>query len=168
MATNEWLSTGEAARILGTSRQHVVDLCDSRRLPFVKVGTHRRIQPLALEAFLLSPSSKRPLRREQLVSLWLHYAVAGRLVREPHVVLDRACRNLDRLSQQHPSAQPWIAAWRRVLEQGPAEVLAVLTSQSEAATELRLNSPFAGVITQAERRQVLGAVRRLPEAQAAA
>ena len=37
-----------------------------------------------------------------------------------------------------------------------------------AGLPLVLLSPFAGVITQAERRQVLGAVRRLPEAQAAA
>ena len=165
MATDVWLTTGEAARILGTSRQHVVDLCNSRRLPFVTIGTHRRIQPLALQAFMLSPSGVRPLRREQLVSLWLHHVVAVRLVTEPSAVMDRARRNLDKLSKRHPSAQPWIAAWLRVLEQGPAAVLQVLTSQSEAATELRQNSPFAGAITQAERRKVLASVRRLLDGQ---
>ncbi|WCE40601.1 helix-turn-helix domain-containing protein [Brevibacterium sp. BDJS002] len=38
-----WLTTGETAKRLGVSRQHVVDLCNRNELSFVKVGTHRRI-----------------------------------------------------------------------------------------------------------------------------
>ena len=38
------LTTGQAARLLGTSRQHVVDLCTSGRLAFQVVGTHRRVR----------------------------------------------------------------------------------------------------------------------------
>ena len=168
MGFEGWLSTGETARILSTSRQHVVDLCDSGRLPCVTVGTHRRIEALALEAFLLGPPGKQPLRREQQVSLWLHHAVAGRLVRDPQAVMDLARRNLDTLSRRHPSAQPWIQAWRRALDKGPAVVLQILTSPSEAATELRQNSPFAGVITQAERRKVLASFHAQAEVHPAA
>jgi len=38
------MSTGEAARLLGCSRQHVVDLCVRGVLPFVSVGSHRRVR----------------------------------------------------------------------------------------------------------------------------
>jgi len=162
------LSTGDAARFLGTSRQHVVDLCDSGRLPCVRVGTHRRIDPLALKAFLLSPPTRQGLRREQLASLWLHHAVAGHLVRDPEAVLERAWRNLDRLSKRHPSARPWLDAWRRTLDNGPAATLQTLTSTSESAVELRQNSPFAGVLTEAERRNVLATFRTYGQADSAA
>jgi excisionase family DNA binding protein len=162
------LSTGDAARFLGTSRQHVVDLCDSGRLPCVRVGTHRRVDPLALKAFLLSPSTRQGLRREQLASLWLHHAVAGHLVRNPEAVLERAWRNLDRLSRRHPSARPWLDAWRRTLDNGPAATLQMLTSTSESAVELRQNSPFAGVLTEAERRNVLESFRTYGKGDSAA
>ena len=41
---NELLSTGEVARILGSSVQHVVDLCQRGEMPYAMVGTHRRIR----------------------------------------------------------------------------------------------------------------------------
>lgn len=154
------LTTGDVARALGTSRQHVVDLCQSGRLPFVTVGTHRRIDPLALEAFLANPPPTRGLRREQLASLWLHHAVAGHLVRDPDVVLKRAEANLVELARRHPSAQSWFHAWRRVLDGGPADVLRVLVSPSQSAAELRQNSPFAGVLEDGERRRVMESFRR--------
>ncbi|MEA2025318.1 MAG: excisionase family DNA-binding protein, partial [Chloroflexota bacterium] len=38
------LTTGQAAMLLGTTRQHVVDLCSRGVLPFAMVGTHRRVR----------------------------------------------------------------------------------------------------------------------------
>ncbi|MPY81460.1 MAG: helix-turn-helix domain-containing protein, partial [Actinophytocola sp.] len=40
MNGEQLLSTGQAAEVLGCSRQHVVDLCSSGQLPYVTVGTH--------------------------------------------------------------------------------------------------------------------------------
>ena len=37
------LTTGEVAKLLGTSRQQVVNLCERGDLPFVMVGKHRRV-----------------------------------------------------------------------------------------------------------------------------
>ena len=153
------LSTGDAATLLGSSRQHVVDLCDSGRLQCVRIGTHRRIERDAIEAFLRMPGVRPGLRREQLASLWLHRAVAGRLVQDPANVLDQARANLDRLSRVHPSAGGWLDAWRRAMAAGPEDLLQVLTSPAESAVELRQNSPFAGVLDAAERRRVLNAFR---------
>ena len=48
--SSEWMSTGAAARLLGTSRQHVVDLCTRGALPYTSTGTHRRVRRSDLEA----------------------------------------------------------------------------------------------------------------------
>ena len=39
-STERLLTTGQAAKLLNSSRQHVVDLCESGDLPYVTVGTH--------------------------------------------------------------------------------------------------------------------------------
>ena len=150
----ELLTTGEAAVLLGSSRQHVVDMCDQGLLPYVWVGAHRRLRRADVEAVL------RPeLTRDQLKALWLHRAVAGRLVTEPEAVLDKAAENLRRLRQVHPDgmAATWLSRWQAVLDAGVETVLETLTSRAADAVELRQNSPFAGVLPEAERRAVLAA-----------
>jgi len=152
--SDELLTTGQVAVLLGSSRQHVVDLCERGLLPYVRVGSHRRVRRVDVEAML------RPaLTRDQLKALWLHRAVAGRLVADPGKVLSKARVNLDRLRQIHPDgmAAVWLGRWRAVLEDGPEAVLDVLTSRAPSAVELRQNSPFAGVLSEAERRAVLAA-----------
>ncbi len=150
----ELLTTGEAAALLGSSRQHVVDMCEQGRLPHVKAGTHRRLRRADVEA-VLHPE----LTRDQLKSLWLHQAVAGRLVADPGSVLSKARVNLDRLRQVHPDgmAAIWLDRWRATLEVGVEAVLDALTSRAPYAVELRQNSPFAGVLPETERRAVLAA-----------
>lgn len=156
MATtgSELLTTGEVAKILATSRQQVVNLCERGDLPFVMVGKHRRVARSAVEN-LLRPKQK--LTRDQLKSLWLHQAVAGNLVTDPDAVLGRAAENLDRLLVQHQGTmtEVWLTRWREKLRQGPGAVLKVLTSEDPEAVELRQNSPFAGVLSQPQRQQVL-------------
>src|SRR6266550_7131879 len=81
---DELLTTGEVALLLRSSRQHVVDLCERGLLPYVKAGAHRRIRRADVDAVL------RPdLTRDQLKALWLHRAVAGRLVADPVAVLSK-------------------------------------------------------------------------------
>jgi len=158
-AADDLITTGEAAKLLGTSRQHVVDLCDRGDLPFRTVGTHRRVSRADVEE--LSARTQR-LTRDQLRSWWLGNAIAGKLVRDPARVLELAHRNLAQLQAVHTRGQGarWLAQWDTILR-GPVEVvLETLTSRTPRASELRQNSPFAGVLTETERAEILAAFQR--------
>lgn len=159
---SEFLTTGQAAALLGSSRQHVVDLCNQGLLPCLTAGRHRRIPRAAVERLVYGGSVPTPLTRDQERSLWLHCAVAGKLTRDPEGVLARARTNLDRLRQVHAGGRssPWLTRWAAVLDRGATAVLDVLTSRDEAAVALRQTSPFAGVLTERERYAALAAFHR--------
>ncbi|MFV2022212.1 helix-turn-helix domain-containing protein [Micromonospora sp. LOL_023] len=149
---DDLLTTGEAAVVLRMSRRQVVDRCVRGQLPYVWVGRRRRLRRADVEA-VLQPS----LIRDQYKALWLHHAVAGRLVADPDLVLQKAASNLERLRAIHPDGMTrhWLDRWAEVLTGGTEVVLETLTSRSALADELRQNSPFAGVLTEAERQSVL-------------
>jgi excisionase family DNA binding protein len=149
------LTTGEAAVLLRSSRAHVADLCLRGLLPYVTVGAQRRVRRADVEA-LIQPS----LDPEQLQALWLHRAIAGKVVQRPAAVLAAVAINLRRLRRLHPdgSAGEWTDRWELVLEDGVEAVLEALTSSAEYAVELRRRSPFAGILTESERRRVLASL----------
>ncbi|MFI7574288.1 helix-turn-helix domain-containing protein [Micromonospora sp. NPDC049497] len=161
MATTsgDLLTTGQVAKLLGSSRQQVVNLCERGELPFVKVGRHRRIERAHVKA-LLTPRPE--LTRDQLKSLWLHQAVAGNLVTDPEEVLGKARENLDRLLRQHRGTmtEVWLRRWQDKINGGIGNVLKALTSEDPEAVELRQNSPFAGVLSQPQRKKVLESFTR--------
>lgn len=150
---SELLTTGEAARLLNSSRQHVVDLCDRGELEFVTTGTHRRIRRGDLEVLR---TRTQKMTRDQRRSLWLSYAVAGRIVEDPQRARLLAVANLEQMaaaSRGRPSR--WLAEWSDLLA-GPLErLLRDYTSHSPRGRELRQNAPFAGLLTDAERAAVL-------------
>jgi excisionase family DNA binding protein len=147
-----WLTTGETAILLRSSRAHVVDLCFRGLLPSVRVGGQRRFRRSDVEAFI-----QPGLRVAELQTLWLHRAVAGKLVQAPSAVLAAAAINLRRIRRLHPegAAWEWLDRWEVVLEDGPEAVLDALTSSAEYAVDLRRASPFAGILTETERQSVL-------------
>ena len=150
---DQLLTTGEVAEMLGSSRQHVVDLCNRGVLAYETTGTHRRIPRSVVES-LLGVSS---MTRDEKRSLRLGCAVAGKVVRDPQRWLSLARRNLSKMQAIHTRGQgaALLAQWERLLD-GPLEgVLEALTSPSPRARELRQNTPFAGVLTPRERLQVL-------------
>ncbi|MFG2039219.1 helix-turn-helix domain-containing protein [Dactylosporangium sp. NPDC048998] len=151
---DDLLTTGEAALLLRSSRQHVVDLCEQGRLPFLRVGTHRRIRRADIDA-ILQPS----MTRDQLKALWLHRAVAGRLVAHPEEVMAKALANLQKLRTVHPDGMTatWLDRWRELFRRGLEPVLETLTALTPEAVELRQNSPFAGALPETERHAVLAA-----------
>lgn len=151
------MTTGETASLLGVSRQHVVDLCERGELEFVRAGTHRRIRRAEVQR-RLSPE----LTREQQKSLWLHRALLGPLMRDPQGVLRVARENIDAWSSGHRAdgmTARRLEQWRDVLEQGVETTSDVLTGRDPLSCELRQNSPFAGVLDDSVRREVLRAFR---------
>lgn len=151
---DDLLTTGEAARLLGSSRQHVVDLCDRGDLPFSTIGVHRRVRRSDVEA--LRTRTDR-LTRDQERSLWLAHAVAGAIVLDPGTTVGLAKQNLQRLQAQHTRGQlaRWLGEWEVLLDGPVEEVLATLTSLTPRARELRQNNPFAGVLSDDRRVRVL-------------
>lgn len=55
VGNGDWLSTGEAATIIGCSPSHVIDLFDGKipgkKLPGTRVGNRRRILRTVVEAY---------------------------------------------------------------------------------------------------------------------
>lgn len=153
---HDLLTTGEAAVLLGSSRQHVVDLCERGHLVYVRIGTHRRLRRADVEVL-----AKPTLTRDQQRSLWLHRVVAGRLAMDPDKTVAKARVNIETLRRVHSdgAARRWIEQWQMLLD-GPVDsLLDILTSRSELAVELRQNSPFSGVLSEQERQMALVAFR---------
>jgi excisionase family DNA binding protein len=152
---DELLTTGEAATLLNSSRQHIVDLAERGELPYTTVGTHRRIRRADVEA--LRTRTQR-LTRDQRRSLWLAYAVAGRIAADPHRAKKLARTNLERMrASSRGQARRWLDEWEHLLNGPIDDLLAMLVSPSPKGRELRQNSPFAGLLTEAERVKVFDA-----------
>jgi excisionase family DNA binding protein len=154
----ELLSTGEVASLLGVSRQHVVDLCEAGNLPYSWVGKHRRIRRRDAEHIA---AGNHRATRDQVRSLLLAYAIAGRVVADPERSRALARENLRtmRESSARGATQVWIREWERLLDGPLTDLLAALTSPAPRSRELRQNNPFAGVLSDEERRQVLQTAR---------
>lgn len=153
------LKTGQVAARLGVSRQHVVNMCDRGELRFTFVGSHRRVPSTEVERV----SERASLTREREKSLWLHRAVVGELVRDPDRVIETAERNLERWKPLHSKTgvtNAYLQKWTEVLDSGVDTIIETLTSTTEAAAELRQNTPFAGVLDDESRRQVLKSFTR--------
>ena len=154
------LRTGEAADLLGCSRQHVVDLCERGTLPSTRVGSHRRVR-LADVLLVAAGTAPEGLRRDQERNLRLHIGLAGELVADPDGVLRKATGNLDHLLAEHPRGQARrrLIEWQRILRGPLLGVVEALTAPSEPSIELRQNSPFAGVLAPERRQAILDAFR---------
>jgi len=88
-------------------------------------------------------------------SLGFDRLTAQKLLAEPALV-NRGLANLERwLNTCSPSVRPVFLEWRSLLN-GPLEVvIALLLSSDEHACRLRQSSPFAGLLTTAERTSII-------------
>ncbi|WP_250032146.1 helix-turn-helix domain-containing protein [Paractinoplanes maris] len=155
MRTTELLTIGEAAILLRFSRRRVLDLCARGLLPYVSLGPQRRVRRADVEA-LIHPV----LTRTELEQLWLHQAIAARFMARPAAVLALTEINLRRLRRLHAGGPEWesLERWDALLGGEPEAVIEALTSPAQYAVRLRSTSPFAGVLSERERRSVLDAL----------
>jgi hypothetical protein len=87
-------------------------------------------------------------------SLALHCLIARKIVAVPGL-LEIARRNLEGWTARYGDSPPRaLEEWRAILRRPWAEIAALMTDPGETAARLRQSSPFAGVLTQTERRRV--------------
>jgi len=95
-------------------------------------------------------------RRAELRSLAYHRALAPRL-RRP--MIDDALYVLWRWSDLGKVDPRHAERWEEVLRKPVAEVRRIISEDDDFARDLRQNSPFAGMLSEAERRKILQEVR---------
>lgn len=96
-----------------------------------------------------------PHRRSELRSLAYHRALARRLRRsmaDEALTVVRKWRESGRI---HPR---YADEWERILIQPVPEIRKALRDDSQQARDLRQNSPFAGVLSEAERNRILAEI----------
>jgi excisionase family DNA binding protein len=157
--SQELLTTGQVATLLGTTARHVVNLCLRGELPYTMAGTHRRIRRVDALALAGRPAANQggPLTDDQLRSLWLHRAAAGLIARDPVGALTQAKAAAEQLLARAPDGASWLRDWLGIIARGPEAVMRAMTSIDPLARELRQNSPFLGLLSDEERRAILAA-----------
>lgn len=134
----------------GTSQPTIAAYEADRKSP--TVDTLRRLAKcVGLEATVEYHPS---LTREERRSLVLHRAIARRLIDDPQGVLARARRNVARMTERNSGSSPALREWMVLLDRPLPALLPLLADPDPWARELRHVTPFAGVLSAAERAAV--------------
>lgn len=92
-------------------------------------------------------------------SLAMHAVIAQKIERDPKL-LNVPRNNLQRWSGRWENEAPaWYGEWRGIMNRPWAEIAAIITEPSEEGARLRQSSPFAGVLSAAERKRIYAAFR---------
>ncbi len=93
------------------------------------------------------------MTREDRRSLAYHRLIAVKLLEDPVAVIAKGRVNLARMRSADEAGRSarYLDAWDRLLGADEHELVGVLIDPSERARDLRQTSPFAGVMTPAER-----------------
>jgi transcriptional regulator with XRE-family HTH domain len=138
------------AELAGTSQPTIAAYESGSKTPNLR--TLRRLaRAVGLEArTLFVPAMTREDRR----SLALHEAIAERLLEDPRGVVARARRTLDLMIEKHPHAEALLSEWDPILGLPVSDLVEVLRDPRPRARELRHVTPFAGILSAAERTTV--------------
>ena len=144
------LTQAQLAEAGGTSQPTIAAYESGKKSPTLR--TLRRIARAAgLEPFVVFvPATTREDRR----SLALHRAIADRLIETPDDVLEKALRNLSLMRNRHPHAHSLPSEWSEILSRSVDQIAVALLDPSLRGRDLRKVTPFAGVLTAAERAKV--------------
>jgi excisionase family DNA binding protein len=151
MYNSSFLSTGQVADLIGSSRQHVVNLCERGTLACSWAGQHRRIAREELDRFLAKESR---IDHSHLFALWLNRVAVGHIAQDADATFEVAQRVLDEWSTDS-QVQFWVARWRELLKRGPDAVMEILTARDPDALSMQNMSPFLALVSEAERDGVL-------------
>jgi transcriptional regulator with XRE-family HTH domain len=146
----EALTQAALARAGGTSQPTVAAYEAGRKSPTLST-VQRLARALGLDA---SVTYHPPLTREERRSLALHRAIAARLREDPEPVLAAARGNLARMIASTETTSQALREWGVLLDRPVEALLPLMTDPDPWARELRHVTPFAGVLTAAERAEV--------------
>lgn len=132
----------------GGSRGHVIEAALRRG--------RDRADRLDVETLISSTSTDEGHDRASQRSLAYHRALARSLDRR---MADDALRQLWKWRLQGAIDPRYADRWEQILRRPLAEVRQAIAEDSEAARDLRQSSPFAGMLSEAERRKILRHVR---------
>jgi hypothetical protein len=170
-ALDRWVGKGEIASVL-TPRgrreiplSELIDLLDEvedmrsarpgRPLASVIRDRRRRSEETVDLDRLLPRDRRRGHRIAELQALAYHRLVAERL--DDRVVED-ARRRLDRWREEGRIHPRWADEWERILVRPLPAIRKAIGADTSRGRDLRQTSPFAGVLTEQERRRLLQAV----------
>jgi len=138
------------AELARTSQPTIAAYESGSKVPNLR--TLRRLaRALGLEARLqFVPAMTREDRR----SLQLHEVIVQRLLEDPDAVIRRARDTLGLMRERHPGAAPLLTEWDAMLSRPASEVADILLDPRPKARELRQVTPFAGILSPAERAEV--------------
>jgi len=148
------LTQGQLAELAATSRERINTYEREQVSP--QADTLERV--LAAMQFELSAVSE--LTFEERRSLAISTAVSRKLRANSADVLAKARTNIEKMRSIGPREQRWVDVWESLLALGAGHVEALLTSTDQFARDLRQSSPFAGVLSEKERREVLKELQR--------
>jgi hypothetical protein len=171
----KWIDTGDVPVVMSRSgRQEVpvtalIDLHEAtssareggRRLHVMEPGiVESRNRAAELEpAKLVSTtdgSQLDPHDRAERRNRAYHAAIGRRLTRQ---LADRALHQLWRWSEEGTIDPRYADEWERLLRGPLRDVKRVLREDTQRARDLRQNSPFAGLLSEPERRKILSEIR---------
>lgn len=165
-----WLDSGDLPTVLSRDGRREIPIGDLvelalearelRRQGRERVLGHlirkRRDRAAELDVDALLPRrGPRTHRQAELQSLAYHRLVAHRLT--PELVAD-ALRTIERWETNGQIDPRWAEEWKRLLERPLPAIKRTIGSDSVRSRELRQTSPFAGVVTEHERRRIMEAV----------
>jgi len=147
------LSGRELARRAGTAHSTLIDYAKGRHDPGFST-----LQRIALAGGYDLVVELRPrLSGPEIRTLEMHRAIATKIESDPESVRELARRNLKvlRAADIAGNSEPYLDAWEDLISGPVARLVTVMTSTDQAARDLRQASPFAGVLNDEERLEVI-------------
>ena len=169
-ALSRWIKKDEISTVLTPEGQHgipvheLIPLLDdvertggtSARPVARALRERRRRSEATIDLERLLPRRReRGHRTAELQSLAYHRLVAERLDDQ---IVEQARRRLTRWRESRRVDSRWLDEWERVLAMPLAAIAKTIGADTVRARELRQTSPFAGVLTEHERRRLARAV----------
>lgn len=171
-ALNRWIERGDFPIVVAPDGRAAVpvaalaDLYDAvereraagsiHAIEAVMLKSHDRAARLRPETLLDDEREDAdPLRASELRGLAYHRAVARRLTRseaDEALALVGRWRNTGRIDPRYAEA------WEEILTMPLPDIRRILREDSQVARDLRQNSPFAGSLSEAERRKIISGI----------